>query len=121
MKEEIIKLEEELRLAMIANDVNKLNGLISDSLSFISPDGSVVTKEIDLEAHRNKIQKITKLNPSEQKINFIDNVAIVTVKMYIEGCFLENPIDGNYRYIRIWMKQDNNWQVIAGSTTKIIN
>ena len=122
MKNEIIiNLENELKNAMLNSDIKKLNELISDELVFVSPVGIVVTKEMDLDAHKNKIQKITKLEQSEQNIKLKDNLAIVTVKAKIEGTFLDENISGEYNYLRIWEKKNNKYQIIAGSVNKIRN
>lgn len=119
MEEEIIKLEEELRLAMLNSDVEKLDALIADSLIFIAPQGEVITKQIDLDVQRNKIQQISKLTPSEQQIQMYDDLAVVTVKMNIVGAFSGIDISGTYRYIRTWKKFDNIWQIIAGAVIQI--
>lgn len=119
MNSEIIIKEEELRLAMINSNVAKLDKLIDDSLIFTGPDGSVATKTMDLEAHRNKIQKITELAPSEQVIKLHDNFAVVSVKMEMTGTFGETDISGKYRYLRVWTKIQDSWKVVAGSVTKI--
>lgn len=115
MVEEIKKLEEELRLAMLSSDVKKLDILISDNLIFLGPDGSVATKQMDLDAHAAGLQKMTKLEPSEQKIQIFGNYAVVTVKMSIEGKFGDFDISGDYRYIRNWSKTNSGWKVSSGA------
>lgn len=119
MKEEIIKLEEELRLAMLNADVDKLDELIADSLVFIAPQGEVITKQMDLEAQRKKLQKISEITPSEQKIELCDNIAVVTVKMQMKATFGDADISGNYRYVRTWQKSDGQWQIVAGAVVAI--
>lgn len=121
MREEIVNLEEKLRLAMISSDVKVLNELISDELVFIAPNGAVADKEMDLYAHKTGLQKITKLFPSEQKILTFDNCAIVSVKMALEGTYDETNISGDYSYLRTWIKTNNRWQVVSGAVVKIIN
>ena len=119
MKSEIIIKEEELRLAMIKSNVAKLDELIDDSLIFTGPDGNVATKTMDLEAHSNKIQKITELAPSEQVIKLHDDFAVASVKMKMSGTYGDFDISGLYRYLRIWTKIQGRWKVVAGSVTKI--
>lgn len=115
MKSEIITLEEELRLAMLNRDVEKLDELIDDSLIFTTPDGSIITKQDDLEVQRNKIQSMTELTPSEQIVQIYDNCAVVNVKMKIIGSFSGIDISGMYRYLRVWMKTNGKWKIVAGS------
>lgn len=119
MSQEIIKLEEELRLAMLENDVAKLDELIDDSLVFTTPNGAVATKQMDLETHKSKIQKITEMLPSEQVIQFYEEFAIVSVKMNIVGTYGESDISGQYRYLRVWTKFNDDWRIVAGSAVQI--
>lgn len=121
MQSEIIKLEEELRLAMIANDVEKLDELISDELVFTGPNGALATKQMDLDAHRNKIQKISKLNMLEQKIMTYENFAVVVSKMDLDGAYGEMPIGGQYRYTRVWLKAQGSFKIVAGSVVPVQN
>lgn len=118
--DEIKRLEEELRLAMLDNNVSKLDELINDSLVFTTPDGNVATKNMDLEAHRNKTQKMSELTPSDQNIKVYDNSAVVTVRMKITGTFNGIDISGLYQYLRVWQKTNEKWSIIAGSVTKVM-
>ena len=120
MKQIILNLEEKLRIAMIKNDIETLSELIADDLVFISPMGDVVTKNMDLEAHRLKLQKISSMTPSEQTFKIKDDLAIITVKMQISGFFNNIDMSGNYRYLRIWKNISGSWQIISGSVTKIL-
>ena len=119
MNSEIIKLEEKLRHAMLNSDVKKLDELIDDSLIFTSPNGNIITKSMDLQVHRLKEQKITKLSPSEQVIQVHDNCVIVSVKMELVGTYNDISISGDYRYLRVWMQKSVGWKVVAGSVINI--
>lgn len=119
MKTEILKKEEELREAMLTNNIELLDKLIDNELIFTAPNGEIVTKEIDLNVHKNKIQTTTELTPSEQNIHIKDDLAIVTVKMKIKGSYSGIDISGNYRYLRVWKKKNNHWKIVAGSVTQI--
>ncbi len=119
MKDKIIQLEEELRLAMLSNDVAKLNDLIDDSLVFIGPDGSVISKDMDLAAHRAKLQTMSELIPREQAINIHENFAVVTVILTIKGRYGEIDISGDYRYLRIWSRFGATFRIVSGSVSKI--
>lgn len=119
MESEIVKLEEELRKAMITSDVQKLDELIDNSLVFVSPYGCVVTKQMDLDAHKSGMQKIKNLVPSEQTVEIRDNFAIVTVKMSLTGAYNEMDITGNFRYLRLWQKTNDGWKIVAGTVSEI--
>ncbi|HER2162638.1 TPA: nuclear transport factor 2 family protein [Streptococcus pyogenes] len=48
----IIQCEELLRSAMLSSNVELLDELIADDLSFVNHFGQILTKEADIEAHR---------------------------------------------------------------------
>ncbi len=111
--DQIKKLEEKLRLAMLASDVSKLDSLISDRLIFTDHSGSIYTKEMDLHSHRSGNLKIDGLDPQEQKIELYDGTAIVSVLMRISGSFTGEPFHANSRCTRTWVKQDGSWKIVA--------
>lgn len=113
-KEIIIKLEEELRLAMLNSDVEKLNTLLAESLVFTLPDGTWANKQMDLVAHRSGLQKLSKLELLEQRIEIYNNFAVVAVKMELNGRYNTESIDGQYAYTRMWAILGGSWQIVAG-------
>ncbi len=57
--------EEQLRLAMLASDVESLDVLISLSLIFTSHFGSVISKRDDLDEHRSGALRFQTIELSE--------------------------------------------------------
>ena len=119
MTNEIIRLEEELRLAMLQSNVAQLNKLIADALVFILPDGSSATKAMDLEAHRSGMQHLTLLSPSDRTISTFGHGATVSVIIDLEGTYGGQSISGRYRYLRVWAKTADGFQLVAGAVTPI--
>lgn len=116
---EIKRLEEELRLTMLNNDAEKLDELLDESLTFVIPNGQIITKAMDLDGYKSNIQTIEKLEPLEQTIQIHDNFAVVTVKTQTKGTYNKIDASGQYRYLRIWKKINNSWKIVAGSLAQI--
>ncbi len=108
-------LEEQLRQAMLASDLEELDALIDPDLLFVLADGTVVDKQADLDAHRSGRVRITKLDPSDQRIAVHNSAAVVTVLMAATGTFGGVPFEGRYRYVRFWCETATGWRVIGGS------
>lgn len=112
---EVIKAEEELRLAMIASDVNALNGLLAPELIFTNHLGHVLQKQDDIAAHESGMIKVDELTPSEQRVHIHGEVAVVSVLMYLSGSYDGEPGEGNFRFTRVWATTPSGeLQVIAG-------
>lgn len=112
---DIEQLEERLRQAMLASDIAGLDDLVSDRLLFVTLDGANVDKETDLAAHRSGALRLASMEPGERHIELCgDNVALVNVVMKVTGNFAGQDFSGLFRYTRVWQRQSERVQIIAG-------
>lgn len=114
LRNEILKVEESLRLAMISSDTDALNELLSDNLVFTNHMGEILSKMDDLAAHKKGDFKISSLLLSDQIIKVSGDVVIVSVHAKIVGHYKGEATSGNFRFTRIWENLMNKWQVSAG-------
>ena len=113
--ENIVNAEIELLTAIKNADISVLEKILHDDLLFNLPNGNTITKEFDLDSYRSGKMKIDLLEASDQIINVIDDTAVVAVTIFLKGVFENNPINGVFRYVRIWKQFDENIKIIAGS------
>ncbi len=116
---EIEQLEERLRVAMLASDAAELDGLVSDRLLFVTPDGGNVNKAADLEAQRSGRMRLSSLMPLERHIEIFGTTAIVNVEMSMAGSYARTEFSGRFRYTRIWHFDGEKIQVVAGHVCAI--
>jgi len=101
------------------NDIQSLNELLHQDLFFIIPNGQIVTKSMDLEIYRSGKMKINDIMLTNQEINLIEDSAIVVTTIEMKGHYLDNILDGKYRFIRVWKLFNTKWKIIAGSSTRL--
>ncbi|SBP87574.1 conserved hypothetical protein [Thiomonas delicata] len=120
IEHQIDAVEEELRLAMLASDVESLDALISPSLIFTTHFGSSISKQDDLEIHRSGALKFQAIEPSERKVLILNGLGYVSVRMRLSGAFSGSPFQEDVRFSRVWQRsQKNSWQVVAGQATVV--
>lgn len=119
MKEEIVKCEERILQAFRESDIKVLDELIHDDLIFNGPTGEVIDKEMDLSAYKSGDAIVEKMESLEREVQVFGDTAIVSTVISLKGSFMDNPIDGKARFIRVWKKSDNRWQVIGGASVVI--
>jgi ketosteroid isomerase-like protein len=113
--------EERLYAAMLASDVKELDTLIADDLLFVGPTGELATKTMDLELHRTGGTKFTELVPQELEIRvWSDRFVLTTTKIFLSGTYLGNAFSADYRYLSIWRKSDQGWQIAGGSVNAVV-
>jgi hypothetical protein len=117
---QIINLEKSLREAMLASDVRVLNELLAPEIIITSHQGELLNKQDDLASHESGLVKIYELNPSEQKIQIHQKVAIVSVRMQISGLYNGNPTNGDFRFTRVWaISSMGTWQIVAAHISMV--
>ena len=111
--------EAALRQAQLASDVWALDRLVDDALVFTGPDGAIYGKQDDLDAHRRGLIRITRLEPSEERIQRFGPIAVVSVRMEMSGTFQGAPFAGPFRYTRVWRAQGEGWRIVAGHVSPV--
>ncbi|QXE00858.1 nuclear transport factor 2 family protein [Terribacillus sp. DMT04] len=112
-------LEQELREAMQTRDIFALDTLLHDDLVFVNHEGTYITKEMDLEAHRTLAVRFTKVSCSDLQIKPTKDGAVTISKVRLEGQEGEAKIEGDFIYTRVWQLIGEEYQVIAGHCTKL--
>lgn len=120
-REEIVELEKALIEAITKSDIHFLEKILHDDLLFLAPNGSVITKQMDLDSHRAGEMVVEKIVPMIEDIRIMDGTAVVVVVYDTKGQMLGHPIEGQFRYIRTWKKFNDGIKVIGGSCFQLTN
>lgn len=117
IQDKIIKCEESLKEAMIAGNIAVIDSLLHDDLVFIIPNGSTITKSMDIESYWSGIMKINDITVIERSIKLIEDCAIVVQTIHLKAIYDKQIINNRFKYLRVWKAFDNEWKIIAGSSS----
>jgi ketosteroid isomerase-like protein len=116
---QVIASERSLLEAMRTNDVERLDTLLHEDLLFNTPDGVTATKAMDLANYRSGNIHLQTVAASDQIVHVIGDTAVVAVTVELKGNYLGQVLNGTFRYIRAWKRDDDGWKVIAGSVVPL--
>jgi len=120
MLEDIQRLEEALRRAMLASDVHALDTIVGDGLIFVAPHGGLIDKAADLAAHASGAMRFEEIELSEQEVRIFGETAVVMVRARLRGSMQGTAFSGDYRYTRIWLHASGRWRIVAGHASEIV-
>ena len=111
--EEISRLEERLRQAELGPNPEVFEELLADDAILVDQDGRAArAKRQVVEAHRpGKGPKFSAVEISDLQIVDHGNAAVVTCT----GRFTGPQFTGALKFMRVWLKQDGRWRIVAGS------
>lgn len=110
--------ELELQRAFVASDVIALDALLDDELESVGPDGAVLTKAQDIEAHRSGRLRISEFEVERQRIRVIDELGTTDVVATVAGTHEGAPFRTRLRYQRTWRLSDA-WMVVSAHASPI--
>jgi hypothetical protein len=114
VQREVADLEEHLRLAEIGPDPTFFEEALADDVVLIA-DGETFAKSKVLEAHQpGKGPKFSRVEMTDMQIVDQGAAAVVTCK----GTYETPEAKFALRFMRVWLKKNSRWQIIAGSVSK---
>jgi ketosteroid isomerase-like protein len=121
MREQIEALETQWKTAVLANDLDAMDHLLSDDYLGISANGQVVTKPQQIDRMRTHTFAITSIDVSDVKIKLISlHAAIVTSLAQVEGTNDGRPLHGSFRYTRVYQRIPNDgWKITNFEATRV--
>lgn len=114
-REDIVEVENKLFSAQLVSNVDILDQLLHDDLIAVAPTGQVITKETDLNSHRAKTMIIEEASTEIDDIKITGDTALSIVTMTAKGKVMGTPLEGKFRYFRVWKRFDEQLQVIGAS------
>jgi ketosteroid isomerase-like protein len=114
LQEQIVQVEDRLRTAMLSADIAALNELLAPDLIFTNHLSQLLRRDDDLAAYRSGVLKVVSLEPSEQHVRALGDVAVVSVRIRLTGTYEGAPANGDFRFTRVWARsQQETWQLVA--------
>lgn len=123
MREQIEALETQWKKAVLSDDVEAMDHLLSEDYLGITASGQVVTKPQQMDRMRTHNFAISSLDVSDVKIKLISqHAAIVTSLAQVEGTSDGRPLHGSFRYTRVYQRIPNDgWKITSFEATRVPN
>lgn len=114
-REDVVEAENKLFSAQLVSNVDILDQLLHDDLVAVAPTGQIITKEMDLSSHRAKTMIIEDASTEIDEIKITGDTALSIVTMTAKGKMMGTPLEGTFRYFRVWKRFDDTLKIIGAS------
>jgi len=114
-RENVVEAENKLFSAQLVSNVDQLDQLLHDDLVAVAPTGQILTKEMDLNSHKAKTMIIEDASTEIDDIRIMGDTALSIVTMTAKGKMMGTPLEGKFRYFRVWKRFDSTLKVIGAS------
>jgi ketosteroid isomerase-like protein len=116
---ELRELEGELVGAVLRRDSSVLRRILSDDLTFVTPFGDVFDKAAIANVGDNKDLVNDSIEIDDVRVRVYGEAAVVTGRATLKARVKDLDLSGQYRYVRVYARQEGRWQVVAYQATRI--
>ena len=116
----IDKAQAEYRTALLNADVSALAKIWSDDYTFTNSRGMFLSKDDRLQNIQTSATEFKSIKFTGREVQFYGDVAIVTGQVTLEAKYSGQGGSGDYRYINVWVKRGDSWQMAANQITPIV-
>jgi ketosteroid isomerase-like protein len=114
---QILEMEKQSKQAALQRDAAFAQRTLADDYVAISPLGDVITKEDTVLARKGSQLHYDSIDLSEMVVRVYGDTAVVTARADVKGKDLGQDFSGPYRFTRVWVKRDGQWQTVSYQAT----
>lgn len=111
--------EQKLQAAVRSGDSEALDQLLDDRVRYTGPDGRVLTKADDLEAHRSGALAVAVFDQQDLQVTVVGSTGITLVLAGLQGTAGGQPFAAHLQYTRTWVYADDAWRVLAAHASAV--
>ena len=111
----LLAAEHALQAAQRAGDVDALDVLLHPRCVGVGPDGSVFSKDDDLESHRSGALRITRLEEESLDVREDAVSGVTRLVAAVEAIQGGGAVSARLVYTRLWARTDERWRVLAAT------
>jgi ketosteroid isomerase-like protein len=113
----IVDLERQSKEASLRRDSDFSLRMLAADYVAITPLGQVTTKDETISARRSGQLRYEAMNITDMVVRVYGDTAVVTARAEVKGHQLGEDFSGPYRYTRVWVRHNGQWQVVSYQAT----
>lgn len=114
---QLVELEGQAKEATLRRDAAFAERTLADDYIAIGPLGTVTTKADTIAARKNAQLRYESMDVSDLVVRVYGSTAVVTGRAEVKGKDLGQDFSGPYRFTRVWVKRNGQWQTVSYQAT----
>jgi hypothetical protein len=114
---QIVDMERQSKEASLRRDSDFSVKILAEDYVAITPLGQVTTKQETISARRSGQLRYEAMNITDMVVRVYGETAVVTARADVKGHQLGEDFSGPYRYTRVWVRRNGQWQTVSYQAT----
>ena len=117
VKKQITALDQQLNDAAVQGNVKFFSKIMSEGYVGVAPNGMILGQSLIAAHYQAGTLRYESVVNSDIDIKVHDNCAVLTAISAVKGHDGDTDLSGVYRIMRVFMKRNGDWQIIAFQAT----
>jgi len=120
VEQQIAALSDQVTQASLKGDTDFMEKYFADDYTATHNDGKLSTKAQEIENFKSGAFKLESDDLRERKIRVYGDTVVVIGLASAKGTLGGKPFSSDFRFTRIWVKQQGNWKSVAYQATRVV-
>ena len=119
VKDELLRLEKAFARAIVRNDLNSIERLVTDDWIIIDPNGEIVDRARFFEVIKSGVLKHEMVESEDFRVRVYGDSAVVTALTSTKGKFMGEDFNTRERATDVFVLRDGRWQCALTHLTRL--
>ena len=121
VRKQIIALDQQLNDAAVQGNMKFISQMMSEGYVGVAPNGMILRPSLIAAHYQTGMLRYESVVNSDIDVKVHDNCAVLTAISAVKGHDGETDLSGTYRIMRVFLKRNGEWQIIAFQATPARN
>jgi ketosteroid isomerase-like protein len=121
VEREVLQADAARAKALVENDVDALEQLLGDDLTYVHSNGMLDTKASYVGSLREGRSRYLTMDMTDVSVRPLGDVALINARFDARVQVGDREVHPNARVLIAYVKRDGRWQMIAWESTSIAN
>ena len=121
IRKQIIALDQQLNDAAVLGNMKFFSQIMSEGYLGVAPNGMILGQSLIAAHYQTGTLRYQSVVNSDIDVKVHDNCAVLTALSAVKGHDGDMDLSGTYRIMRVFLKRNGEWQIIAFQATPMRN
>ena len=116
---QLVLNEQQIGTAIAKRNATVIEDLFAEDFVGTTPDGAVDTKRDVVATLFSPAYDIDEFENADIQVRVYGDAAVVVARGIVRGRYQGKDASGQFRYTRVWVRQDRGWYVVAAHSSML--
>jgi ketosteroid isomerase-like protein len=117
--DQVLQRDEEMSHAVVSGDLQRLEDIYADDYVYVGSDGRQVTRAERLGAFRSGALRYLGTKHTGVSVRVYGETAVVQGRTHSKVELNGRSLEGDFRYVGVWVRQGGRWRIVLTQATRI--